>query len=680
MAEKVEVLITGKDQLTGVLGGIQGAIGGLGKVALGVAAGGVAVLGAGVVGLGALIADSVGEAMAAQDVLAQLDTVLTSTGGAAGVTKDQVLELAGAFQATTKFSDETIISGENMLLTFTNIGKDVFPLATETMLDMSQALGQDLKGSAIQLGKALQDPIQGVTALRRAGVNFSDAQQDIIKSLVETGRLEEAQKFILQELQKEFGGSAEAAGKTFGGQLEILKNKLSDVKEGIGMAVMPVLQKLVDRVITPAIPIIQSLAEKFGDFITRLSESGALDRFVSGVGEVISRVTGLAGAFMETGGALAGGLREGIGNAIQWVQEKLELFQPAFEGIITFIQTNGPGLAATFQNTFGKLAEIGRNLLDRIIPFLAEQLQKITDWANENGPLIQAFAAVIGEGFGLLMEQVAGLWSVIEPILGGLIDLILGVGKAIMQMVTGDWQGAWETLNATMDAAGAALTTAITALWTWITGWFQLNIQLVQQHWGGLWESIKTALSDAWTSIVTRIEEAGASVAGALQAVWDSAVETVRGYISRFLELGGNIIQGVIDGIRNAAGGLIGALRDVIDNAIAAAMAALGISSPSKIFAGIGANMMTGLAQGIGDGVKVPVSAVTGAMGALVSGATAEPSFGAMAGTAAGGGMTVVLNLTYAPALSTASRADVERLMPLIREGAQRAFKDMKRD
>jgi hypothetical protein len=168
-------------------------------------------------------------------VTKQLETVLKSTGGVAGVTKDAVLDLASALQQTTNFEDDAIVSADNLLLTFTNIGKDIFPQATETMLDMSQALGQDLKSSAIQLGKALQDPILGVTALRRVGVNFNQAQTEVIKNLVNTGRAAEAQQLILKELNVEFGGSAKAARDTFGGAVISLKNNIGDLQENIGM-------------------------------------------------------------------------------------------------------------------------------------------------------------------------------------------------------------------------------------------------------------------------------------------------------------------------------------------------------------------------------------------------------------------------------------------------------------
>ena len=112
------------------------------------------------------------------------------------------------------------------------------------------SLGQDVKSSAIQLGKALQDPILGVTALRRVGVNFSDAQQDVIKNLVETNQLGKAQALILKELQTEFGGSARAAGQTFSGQLTILQNTFGDLMEvvgqGVAESIAPFVKTLAD--------------------------------------------------------------------------------------------------------------------------------------------------------------------------------------------------------------------------------------------------------------------------------------------------------------------------------------------------------------------------------------------------------------------------------------------------
>jgi len=163
-----------------------------------------AALGA-VTAVGAFFKSAVDEAAEAEQNIAQLENVIKSTGGAAGVTAESITSMASELQKITTFSDDAIIAGDNLLLTFTNIGKDVFPDATKTMLDMSQALGQDISSSAIQLGKALNDPINGITALSRVGVSFTEEQKEMIKTLVEAGKTEEAQTVILEELQKEFG-------------------------------------------------------------------------------------------------------------------------------------------------------------------------------------------------------------------------------------------------------------------------------------------------------------------------------------------------------------------------------------------------------------------------------------------------------------------------------------------
>ena len=127
------------------------------------------------------LGESIKGALDAEKAEKKLETVLKSTGEAAGLTKDELVDMAKALQAVTTYEDDVIMGAEHLLLTFTNIGKEVFPEALETVLNMSQAMGTDLKGASIQLGKALQDPILGATALRRVGVNLSQSMMEQIK-------------------------------------------------------------------------------------------------------------------------------------------------------------------------------------------------------------------------------------------------------------------------------------------------------------------------------------------------------------------------------------------------------------------------------------------------------------------------------------------------------------------
>ena len=165
---------------------------------------------------------------------------IKATGGAAGLSAKEIFNMASALQEVTTFGDEAIIGGQNLLLTFRNIGKDVFPRATEIMLDMSEAMGTDMKSSAIQLGKALNDPVAGISALNRVGITFSDQQKEQIKLFQQTGQTAKAQGIILKELEMQFGGVARAsAGGT--GELIQVKNIIGDVAEEIGKNMLPVL-------------------------------------------------------------------------------------------------------------------------------------------------------------------------------------------------------------------------------------------------------------------------------------------------------------------------------------------------------------------------------------------------------------------------------------------------------
>lgn len=172
------------------------------------------------------------ETIEAQRVQAQLAAVLKSTGGAAGQTIDDLNAMSAALQRTTAYSDDAVGSAQALLLTFTNIkGSQIFEQTTKAVLDMAQAMGTDLKSQAIQVGKALNDPIQGLGALSRVGVQFSESQKEVIKHMVETNHVADAQALILKELEKEFGGSAEAARGTLGGALQGLKNAFGDLFE-----------------------------------------------------------------------------------------------------------------------------------------------------------------------------------------------------------------------------------------------------------------------------------------------------------------------------------------------------------------------------------------------------------------------------------------------------------------
>ncbi len=179
----------------------------------------------------------VSAASAQEDALTQLNQTLVSTGRYSQSYSQELQALASSLEAVTTFSDDMIERQLSILLTFTKLGRETVPEAAEAMLDLAAKMGGDLQGASIQLGKALQDPIAGMTALRRSGVSFTDEQERQVKQLLRHNDLLGAQKVVLKEMATEFGGSARAAAATFSGQVLQLNNTLDNLHEELGAVV-----------------------------------------------------------------------------------------------------------------------------------------------------------------------------------------------------------------------------------------------------------------------------------------------------------------------------------------------------------------------------------------------------------------------------------------------------------
>lgn len=164
----------------------------------------------------------------------KVNQAIKSTAGAAGLSLSQLRKEASELQKRTLFGDEDILNNATaQLLTFTNIANDNFLRTQRVALDLSTVLDGDLKSASIQLGKALNDPVANLSALSRSGIQFSAAQKEVIKDLANSNRLAEAQGVILAELERQYGGQAEAAAKVGGGWQQ-LGNILGDTMEELG--------------------------------------------------------------------------------------------------------------------------------------------------------------------------------------------------------------------------------------------------------------------------------------------------------------------------------------------------------------------------------------------------------------------------------------------------------------
>jgi hypothetical protein len=202
----------------------------------------------------------------AQQAVTKMEAVLNSTGGKAGFTSEQLQQMANEIEALTGQSAESTLQMQTLLMTFDNVRGDQFKRATIAAGDLATVLGTDTAGAARLLGKALNDPRDAVSALARAGVDFSEDQKAMITSLVETGDVVKAQEMILDALESKVGGVSEAMAGTFAGKLTILNNRVGDLGESIAGMLIPVLEAMLPAA-DFAITGIQAIIDIIGDML-----------------------------------------------------------------------------------------------------------------------------------------------------------------------------------------------------------------------------------------------------------------------------------------------------------------------------------------------------------------------------------------------------------------------------
>jgi phage-related protein len=410
-----------------------------------------------IIGAGLGIKTMIETAAKGQDRLAQMSAVLKSTGGACGMTKDELVKLATAQSHLSTNSKGVNMETENLLLTFTSLGKDIFPQCLTTVNDMSQALGKDTKSSAIMLGKALQDPVKGVTALTKAGVNLTEQQKDQIKTLVESGHTMEAQKLILAELGKEFGGSALAASKTFDGQMIILKNSLAGVGVSIANTVMPYLTQFltwindhmpqIQQFITNAMKAITDAFKTVSDFITK-NVVPAFDSFwkwiqpympairemVKGVSDAIKAVLKVVADYITQVvipgyAALAKWFFDNWPKIKDAVMKAYEYIKPAFDRLVQTVKENLMPILLALWDTFKKALPGIQAIFEIVFPILVWLIKLVIN-------IISDFIIIVGKIYGFIKPGLDLVATIFSVVFGGIVRVIQAA-QAVLDFFNG---------------------------------------------------------------------------------------------------------------------------------------------------------------------------------------------------------------------------------------------------
>jgi hypothetical protein len=514
----------------------------IGKVFKGIAVGG-AVVG---VGVAAMVKGGLDALIELERIGAQTEAVIKSTGGAAGRTAEQISGLAQSMEKATGVEQELIQQGQNMLLTFTNIQGTNFDAATQTMLDMSVAMGTDASTTAIQLGKALNDPIKGISALSKVGVTFTAQQKEQIKAMVEAGDTAGAQKVILAELNKEFGGSAAAFGDTTAGKVAKLKNAFGDLQEAIAARLLPAISAatawLQDRMpgaiafveaklaeLAPTFDAIGSAVTNFASSAASFAQSlvpafEAIAGFVKSNPAPVLAAVGTAAVIAFTAWAISASAAAAATLLAAAPIIAIGLAVAALAGAFVYAYQNFEGFRVVADAVFAAVkAGITR---------LGETIQQVLTW-------IKTAWAMWGDE---LLTIAAAAWEFIRASIENAMRVVQGVIKTVMSLIHGDWAGAWDGIKEILGG-----------VWAQIRNVVSTAANALRAVMSAAWDAIKALTRSAWEGIKS-----------AISTGINNAVAAVRGFPGKVLAALGNLASTLYNAGRELIGGLVRGIQSAI--------------------------------------------------------------------------------------------------------------------
>ncbi|NLT16659.1 MAG: hypothetical protein GXY11_03420, partial [Clostridiales bacterium] len=256
------------------------------------------------------------------------------------------------------------------------------------------------------MGKAMH----GQTgALRRVGIVFSEAEEEVLKYGNETERA----ATLAQVITNNVGNMNEELAKTDFGKFTQAKNIVSDLQETLGKQLMP---------------IIGDLAQKFLPVFEK----------------VFTVIAGLVDKLAPLLGKVADLLMPMLESSMQW----LEMFiEPLIEPLTQIAEAILPVLSTflgAIMDAVKPLLKAGMKIINRLLPPLLKLLEPLNDILRLVGEAVGWVAEMIG---GVLTEALNAIMPVIEPLLDGLrgvIDFLVGV-------FTLDWERAWKGIKAIFE-------------------------------------------------------------------------------------------------------------------------------------------------------------------------------------------------------------------------------------
>jgi TP901 family phage tail tape measure protein len=388
---------------------------------------------------------------------------------------------------------------------------------------------------------------------------------------------------------------AEKQLRTFNGQLGLFKSEIADAGLSIGKVFLPAFGEMLDslsrivRVVAPGVIVFfEHLADlttdaalafaDFADIVQFEGLDGVIHRLMDFrqalIVGIIEAIPGLIAAFVE----MLPKLVEFItGTMIPQILEQFTtIMTMLLEVIVTAVPMLVEAFAAVIPGILTSLAELLPEILTTLLEMMPDLLETMTT-------VFTTLITAIGVILPSLITTLVNLLPVLVDTLMKMLPDILETGiKMFFEIV----RAVVKVLPDILKALVAALPVILDTLVKMLPQLLDMGIQMFFQ-------------------IVEAVFEILPDLIAALIGMLPQIIATLLGFIPRLLVLGGELIAGIVKGIMQAIPRLIGgAMRFLFDSITKSVKSLFGISSPSKVFAEFGGDMVDGLANGLKSGAN----------------------------------------------------------------------------
>ncbi|MEV2340984.1 phage tail tape measure protein [Paenibacillus larvae] len=300
----------------------------------------------------------------------------------------------------------------------------------------------------------------------------------------------------------------------------------------------------------------------------------------------------------------------------------IELFQSVITVIAQIAQAVLPVLVQVIQTVFPIVLEVIQAAMAVIIPVIAAIVPVILNITQVVIPIIlevvqavfPAIMEIIQMVIPIVIEILSGVASLIKnvvvPVIKTILQIVQAVFPAIMQIIKsvigiitniikfftsilkGDWSGAWEAIKGITDNLLGV-----------IKGIISGAVEAVKGIWKGLKDGVVKLASDMWDGVCKMME----SLKDSIVKIWDDVVAFFKKI--DLLQIGEDIIKGLIKGVENMAGAVWDAVTGVGESIVNGFKSFLGINSPSRVMAKLATSIPEGVAKGIKSGADAAYKA-----------------------------------------------------------------------